>query len=465
MKKGVFREVSLQRLSSPEQLDQLMSVTSPRAWLSLLGIIAILLTAIIWGIFGSIPNKTTGEGILIKSGGVYNISHNRGGQITDIRVEAGDIVKKGDVVARIDQHELVEQISVMEEQLLQIKSFQVEMVSEYDDKPSSALQQLYELARSIQQAQSAVEVHRTQYERVLAGPNVHELGKLRLQLEQAKLNVTTQEKEVERLSILVEGGAVAKNDYNAALASLEQSRLQVLLVQESIAELETSEKERSAATLKAQLLQSELTANLLVEQLAEAKQMKEKEMQEQIDKLRTELEFGSAIVSPSDGRILEVMVSRGDLIQAGMQLVSIEREGDTLRDLEVALYVAAEEGKQITPGMMAQISPTTVKKEEYGFMIGRVISVSEFPATTQGMMVTLGSQELVARLSRSSAPIEVRVELITESSTVSGYKWSSPNGPPITIDSGTLCDGTVTISSQPPIRLVIPRVKKFIMGY
>ena len=74
MKNSIFREVSLERLSSPEQLDQMMSVTSPRAWFALIGISAILLTAILWGIFGSIPYKTNGEGILIKSEGVYNIT-------------------------------------------------------------------------------------------------------------------------------------------------------------------------------------------------------------------------------------------------------------------------------------------------------------------------------------------------------------------------------------------------------
>ena len=60
MKKSIFREVSLERLSSPEQLDQMMTVTSPRAWLSLVAIAAILLTAIM-GYFRSIPNKTEGN--------------------------------------------------------------------------------------------------------------------------------------------------------------------------------------------------------------------------------------------------------------------------------------------------------------------------------------------------------------------------------------------------------------------
>ncbi len=35
MSQGLFRETSLEKLSSPEQLDALIKVTSPRAWLAL----------------------------------------------------------------------------------------------------------------------------------------------------------------------------------------------------------------------------------------------------------------------------------------------------------------------------------------------------------------------------------------------------------------------------------------------
>jgi len=54
----------------------------------------------------------------------------------------------------------------------------------------------------------------------------------------------------------------------------------------------------------------------------------------------------------------------------------------------------------------------------------------------------------------------VRIDVVTDESTVSGYKWSSSKGPPLTINSGTLCAGTVTVREMRPIRMVIPMVKK-----
>lgn len=124
--------------------------------------------------------------------------------------------------------------------------------------------------------------------------------------------------------------------------------------------------------------------------------------------------------------------------------------------MEAVIYVPAEQGGIILPGMEAQISPTIVNKEEYGFMLGRVISVSEYPATTQSMMQTLGNENLVALLSGQGAPLMVRIDLIPDDSTESGYRWSSHGGPPMYIHSGTIVESAVITNREKPISKVIP---------
>lgn len=164
------------------------------------------------------------------------------------------------------------------------------------------------------------------------------------------------------------------------------------------------------------------------------------------------------VISPYFGHILEIKVNEGDLVDRGTPILSVEllEEGGHHHDLEAILYVAPTEGKKIKPGMEVQISPSTVKREEFGFILGKVASVSEFPATAQGMFRLLGSDELVQALSAGGAPLEVRVELTPDERTVSGYRWSSPQGPPTPIDSGTLCEAWITIREQRPLSLVLP---------
>ena len=63
--KSIFRQESLERLSSPEQLDQLMHVVNPKSWLPLASLGVLVLLAFLWSIFGRIPITTAGRGVLV----------------------------------------------------------------------------------------------------------------------------------------------------------------------------------------------------------------------------------------------------------------------------------------------------------------------------------------------------------------------------------------------------------------
>ncbi len=134
----------------------------------------------------------------------------------------------------------------------------------------------------------------------------------------------------------------------------------------------------------------------------------------------------------------------------------MERAGGPL----YAVVFVPTEGKRIQPGMEAQISPVTVKREEYGFMRGAVTFVSAQPATPQGMMRVLRNPALAEQLSGRAAPFMVEVSLETDPETVSGFAWSSPGGPPLDVESGTLCVVRVVVREERPISLVIPLVRR-----
>lgn len=63
MGNDVFREKSLERIKSPENLDEYIKVANPGVWVLLLGIILILIGACIWGVFGRLESKVKGLGV------------------------------------------------------------------------------------------------------------------------------------------------------------------------------------------------------------------------------------------------------------------------------------------------------------------------------------------------------------------------------------------------------------------
>ena len=54
MKEEIFRKKSLDRIKSPEALNDYVRVANPGVWLLLAAVIALLLGAIAWGVFGRI---------------------------------------------------------------------------------------------------------------------------------------------------------------------------------------------------------------------------------------------------------------------------------------------------------------------------------------------------------------------------------------------------------------------------
>jgi biotin carboxyl carrier protein len=117
MNNNVFRKVSVERLSSPEQLDTLMKVTSPKGWLALIALGVLLISTIVWGFFGNMETKIQSQGVLIRPGGLQSIYVTSSGAISDIRVVENDFVQKGDVVARIEQPLLLDQIKQTVDQI------------------------------------------------------------------------------------------------------------------------------------------------------------------------------------------------------------------------------------------------------------------------------------------------------------------------------------------------------------
>ena len=59
----IFRKKSMDRVSSPEQLNDYIRVTTPSVWLVMLGVILLLAGMIVWSIFGTV-DATDSDGVI-----------------------------------------------------------------------------------------------------------------------------------------------------------------------------------------------------------------------------------------------------------------------------------------------------------------------------------------------------------------------------------------------------------------
>ncbi len=414
---AIFRQVALERLSTPEQLDQVMRVTSPLSWLMMSAVMVLIGTALVWSLIGTVPVKISAQGILISPGGVLSVSSEHGGRITDLLVRSGQRVTIGQTVARLEQPEVRQELETAKAELAELARQRVQIVEFQgrDNKVQTALlaQKKKDILESLRHL----------------GDRIH-------WLEERERN---------------EAGLLAKEYINRNRYIDTKIELNGAVEARSKVANELKQVERDETTLT----------------IGKERELLDKEMligaaTRKIDALNEKLARQSAVISPYSGDIVEFKVNQGEVVEKGKALFSLlpARDERTVQtkggDLVAVVYVNPNDGKKVRPGMAVQIAPSTVKREEYGFIMGHVKSVAEIPSTSEGMMRTLKNQQLVTSLSGGGAPFEVMVELERDPATPTGFKWSSSRGPEAEVNTSTLADSTITVRQIHLISLAIP---------
>jgi HlyD family secretion protein len=408
-----FRAVALQRAASPEQLDQLVAITKPFDWILTSVVCLALIAVLAWGVLGRIPTRALGEGILVSGGGrvVESVSAATG-RLSSVDVSVGDHVTQGQIIAHIVQTDIEQKqtsaIAVFRER----EREHADLTSKISIELASKSQNFAKLETAFDQVMKATD-QRVEY-------------------------LTTDVKNLEDL--LAKGFTTRRNvedrrhELTDAQQRKEDAQNEILKLHSQKTDLET-QRERD-------IQQSEFTLN---------------DARRQMEAIAGTLNQSTQVTSPIEGRVLEIKVSAGSVLAVGTAVIAIESEGATL---EALVYLAADRGKDVKPGMQVRVEPGTVKREEFGTMLGTVLTISDFPITPQGMAAVLHNDNLVTRFSHDGAPYAATIRLEQDRSTTSGYRWAVGRGPALRLTSGTLARAEITTRMQRPIDLVVPLIKR-----
>jgi HlyD family secretion protein len=126
------------------------------------------------------------------------------------------------------------------------------------------------------------------------------------------------------------------------------------------------------------------------------------------------------------------------------------------QELRALLFIPLSDGYQIRKGMKAQVSPSQVKKSEFGYLLGKVRGATKFPISHEDLTNVVQNEDLVGQITSSGPCLQAIVELTPDPGTVSGYKWSSARGAPVELYGGSPCEVQIILRVQKPIQLVFP---------
>jgi HlyD family secretion protein len=408
----VFRAAALDRAASPEQLDHLVVITKPSDWI-LAAVVALALVAGVgWGIIGRIPTRVSGDGILVSNGGrVVDAVSAAAGRLSSVSIGVGDHVIRGQVIAQIIQTDIAQKHNEAVAVLQERERAHVVLVSRVQNELASKSRNFVKLEEALNQVIKATQ-QRVEYLTV----DVRNLEGL------LSKGYTTRKNLEDR-----------RQELTSAQQRKEDAQNEILKLRSQKTDLET-QRDR-------EMRESEFALN---------------EAQRKATATAETLNQNTQVSSPIEGRVVEVKISPGSVLAVGTPVVAIESEGS---NLEAVIYIPAEQGKKVKPGMQVNLEPSTVKREEFGMMLGKVETVSDFPMTPQGMAAVLHNDSLVTRFSREGAPYAATVVIEQDASTETGYRWAVGDGPKIHLTSGTLTRAEITTRRQRPLDLIIPLIK------
>lgn len=407
-----------EHVSSPEQLDQAITVINHHGWISLVALGVLLVAAIIWGIYGRIPEKVNGSGLLINSSELMSVTYNYGGTIRNVFLSNGQDVHKGQVIARIEREDLLENIQIATQRL-------------------SNLQQTYDTTTPLINRQADMT------DDMLAKSE----SDFRSQIENVSRQIETAKRKEKNMKELFDDGLITEMEYLEAHKEVLSMEMQKQSAEQQLLNAGVN-RVRTSTESKQEKMN-------LQHQIAEAKKQLEIE--------RKNYQIATKIVSPVSGKIYEISVARGSYVPPGSTVAIVEPISSDGGTLQAVMYFPVKDGKRIKRGMNIAVIPSTIKQEEYGYIQGIVTSVSDFPVSPQYLQTVMQNPALAQGFA-ADPPIEVKISMVTDPTTETGFHWSSSRGPNDTLTPGIPTTGFVIVRSQRPIEMIVPLIKKKVFG-
>jgi HlyD family secretion protein len=428
-KTKVFREKALERLSSPESLDQLMRIAPARDWLWLGALGFLIVIAVAWSIVGRLPTAVTARGILIHPRTMMTGQSVASGRLETLNIKPGDVIRAGDIIGTLgntDEAEIRRRLQDDRALLLELQT---------QDRAKTSLQEEH----------TGLQTNKAEVDQKFLTTQQQSLTK---SLADAEAFGPTVQKRLDSLRRLQREGILPAS--SSEVVQLEQTYL---------------DNETKIADLKTRLQQLEGQSKQLAADLAAlnqgnfesttARQNQIREVATRITLGEIQLEKNSKIVSDYSGRVVEVLATAGKVVSAGERIATIEVSAAD-SDVVAIAYFPIGDGKKIKPGMAVQVTPDTVERQRYGGIVGIVSTVSALPVTRESSTVVLGNPDVVEGLMPNGPYIEVACLLQRDSTTTSGYKWSSSSGPPSQISAGLTGTVRATVEERAPITYVFP---------
>ena len=404
--------------SQPEHSLSTFTLISRPRWLWLIIAILCVASGLVYAFEGAVPRTVKGLALTRDGLKIFSVAAPQAGIIEEILVKVGQQVRADEPVATLTMKILGVSIDAAGNRLSLLRSedafahaAEESMISEVIGRRDSTIREALETIRSSTEL------------------------------------LTLRRKLLEEQETLLDQGLVARETVLGTRttvaglqSSLETGRTAILAARLQASETE-SRTAKSRAGRREAILQAETTL-------------------QHLEKQRSDNYTVRAVIP---GIVIEVSASIGDSVEAGDGFIMLQPDTDPNKALDVVAFIPQSKGKELKVGDTVQVVPSFVDKSRYGFIKGRLKSIDMYAATNQQLGLYIQSSGMIDDLlARYKSVLVGVVELETDSSTESGFAWSTRSGWPGTIEPGTILELQVVYAVDRPIELLLPWIRSLL---
>jgi len=334
---------------------------------------------IAWAHFSKVDEVAVAQGELIPSTQVRPVRSLGSGNIQQVYVKEGTIVRKGDPLVEVEPQRtkvidaeiarLEKSSALIDEDIARLEAERTGEV-----RAGTALQDEFLTARlrAFDEQQAAATAEANQQAAAISEAQAR-LARLQENLVNARENLKNAKEQEAGLRTLLSDSAVPRLEYIRAKDNVTNAEDKVVSLQKEIdaqqERIRQSEQAYQAASSKAAGLSSQRQSEILTELTKRKEELTA--ARGQLEQSRREREK-SKVEAPFDGTVYSIKATKGP-VQEGEELLSILPKGE---DVVLEVKVLNRDIGFVRSGQRAKVKIATFPFQEFGIIDGEVIKVS-----------------------------------------------------------------------------------------
>jgi HlyD family secretion protein len=304
-----------------------------------------------------------------------NISFKLPGRLVERAASEGDTIRKGAVLARLDQEQLASQRDRAKAGLAAASSMRDQVSTSIDFQRET-------LEGQIAQRQAEIRAVQARLDELLAGSREEEKAQALAGADRARAEFERADKDLERAKVLRKNEDISAADFDQFRARRDAAAAALRQAEEQSRQVQEGPRKETIAAARAQLAQAQAALRL-----AEAQRLELKRRKEELETRTAEVEgrradvaiiesqLGDTVaVSPIDGIVLSEGAEQGEVIAAGTTILTI---GDVDHPW-LRAYIGERDLGRVKIGTTVKVTTDSFPGKTYKGRVTFISSEAEF---------------------------------------------------------------------------------------